>query len=219
MPDHRLPKQVLHGELSRGTRKRGRPHKRWKDCAKEDLKLFNMGNDWCKSTQDRKKWRQLLYRGEKVATTTLAERARVRRERRHQRQMQGPHLQSWRGYQGIKVLSSEHRRTSFTVSWSVDTPDLGTISETVVSSANFHIEERVLLVVRSLIIIKKSHGPIRVPCGIPAGTGIKFEKQSELSLTRCNLFRKKSATQLTILLPDYRVWQSICWLLKHKHVL
>ena len=46
------------------------------------------------------------------------------------------------------------------------------------------IEERVLLIVRSLITTKKSHGPIRVPCGIPAGTGLKSEKQSELSLTR-----------------------------------
>ena len=41
--------------------------------------------------------------------------------------------------------------------------DLGTISETVVSSANFHIEERVLFVVRSLIMTKKSHEPIWIP--------------------------------------------------------
>ena len=54
----------------------------------------------------------------------------------------------------------------------------------MVSSANFHMEERVLLIVRSLIITKKSHGPIRIRCGIPAGTGLESEKQSELSLTR-----------------------------------
>ena len=44
---------------------------------------------------------------------------------------------------------------------------------------------------------KKSHGPIQVPCGIPAGTGVNSEKQSEQSLTRWDLSRKKFATQLT----------------------
>ena len=71
----------------------------------------------------------------------------------------------------LNLLPLDHRRTSCTVSWSTEAPNLGTVSETVVSSANFHIGERALLDVRSLIIAKKSHGPIRVPCGIPAGTG------------------------------------------------
>ena len=98
----------------------------------------------------------------------------------------------------LNLLSFDQQRTSCTVSWSIDAPDLGTISETVVSSAHFHIiEERVLLIVRSLIITKKSHGPIRVPCGIPAGTSVKSEKQSELSLTRWYLCFKKFATPLT----------------------
>ena len=76
----------------------------------------------------------------------------------------------------LNLLSLDHRRTSFTVFWSIDAPNLGTISETMVSSANDHMEEKVLLVVRSLIITKKSHGPIRVPCGIPAGTGLKIRE-------------------------------------------
>ena len=82
----------------------------------------------------------------------------------------------------LNLLSLDHQRTSCTVSWSTEAPNLETISETVVSSANFHIEERALLDVRSLIITKKSHGPIRVPCGIPAGTGLKSEKQSDFEL-------------------------------------
>ena len=61
----------------------------------------------------------------------------------------------------LNLLSLDQRRTSCIVSWSIDAPNLGTISETVVSSANFHMEERVLLNVRSLIITKKSRGPIR----------------------------------------------------------
>ena len=45
---------------------------------------------------------------------------------------------------------------------------------------------------------KKSHGPMRVPCGIPAGIGVNSEKQSELSLTRWDLSRRKSANHLRI---------------------
>ena len=97
----------------------------------------------------------------------------------------------------LNLLSLDQRKTSCRFYWSIDAPNLGTVSETVVSSANFHMEERLLLTVRSLIITKKSHGPIRVPCGIPAGTGLESEKQSELSLTRWYLSRKKSATRLT----------------------
>ena len=84
----------------------------------------------------------------------------------------------------LNPWSLEHRRTSFTVSWSTEAPNLRTISEPVVSSANIHIEERALLDVRSLIITKKSHGPTLVPCGIPAGTGLKSEKQSDFSFIR-----------------------------------
>ena len=62
------------------------------------------------------------------------------------------------------------RRASCVVSWSIDAPNLGTFSETALSSANFNMEERVLRIVRSLVITKESHGPIRVPCGIPAET-------------------------------------------------
>ena len=88
MPEERLPRQVLFSELSTGKRKRGRQHKRWKDCIKEDLKLFNMGVDWYKSSQDRNVWRALVFNGKKAAATTLAEAARARRERRHARRIQ-----------------------------------------------------------------------------------------------------------------------------------
>ena len=84
----------------------------------------------------------------------------------------------------LNLLSLDQRRTSCIVSWSIDAPNLGTISEPVVSSANFYIEERVLLIVRLLIITKRAMGQSGVPFGIPAETGLKSEKQSELSLTR-----------------------------------
>ena len=55
----------------------------------------------------------------------------------------------------LNLLSLDQRRTSCIVSWRIDAPNLGTISETVVSLANFHMEERVLLIVMSLIITKE----------------------------------------------------------------
>ena len=45
-----------------------------------------------------------------------------------------------------------------------------TASETVVSSANFHMENDSPGNFRSLIITKNSQGPKRVPCGTKAGT-------------------------------------------------
>ena len=48
-------------------------------------------------------------------------------------------------------------------------PNFGTISETVVSSANFHMADREFVGVRSFIMTRKSHGPMWVPCGIPVG--------------------------------------------------
>ena len=52
MKDDRIPKQLLFGELARGTRDNGRPPKRWKDCAKDDLKSFNIDyNSWFSETQ------------------------------------------------------------------------------------------------------------------------------------------------------------------------
>lgn len=63
---------------------------------------------------------------------------------------------------------------------------------------SFLMAERELsVVVRSFIMTKKSHGPIQVPCGNPAGTGVNSEKQSERSLTGWGLSRRKSDTQLT----------------------
>ena len=41
-----FPSRYCFGELCFGKRKRGTPYKRWKDCIKEDLKLFCLGVHW-----------------------------------------------------------------------------------------------------------------------------------------------------------------------------
>ena len=49
-----MPRQILHGELMRGTRKKGRPKKWYKDCIKETLKQCSLPpRDLETSAQDR----------------------------------------------------------------------------------------------------------------------------------------------------------------------
>ena len=57
-----------------------------------------------------------------------------------------------------------------TACWSALCLDGGTISETVVSSANFHIANDPSGNLRSFISTKNNQGPRRIPWGTPAGT-------------------------------------------------
>ena len=58
MPDERLPKKVLYGELQEGKRSQGGQKKRYKDTLKASLKDFNIPTEsWEQAAQDRTKWR------------------------------------------------------------------------------------------------------------------------------------------------------------------
>ena len=60
MPDERLPKKVLYGELQEGKRSQGGQKKRYKDT----LKDFNIPiESWEQAAQDRTKWRCLFNKG------------------------------------------------------------------------------------------------------------------------------------------------------------
>lgn len=85
MPDYRIPKQLLFGELAQGKRSRGRPKKRWKDCIKEDLSIFGLDDEWHEATANRTKWRTLISDGKVLSEMRLQRRAEDRRERRHRR--------------------------------------------------------------------------------------------------------------------------------------
>ncbi|KAK1880299.1 PHD finger protein 14, partial [Dissostichus eleginoides] len=64
MPDGRLPKDILHSELSAGSRDRGRPLLRFKDVVKLDMKALDIATDnWERLAEDRTKWRQQLREG------------------------------------------------------------------------------------------------------------------------------------------------------------
>ena len=63
MPDVRLPKKILYGELQAGKRSHG-GQKRYKDTLKASLKDFNIPTEsWEQIAQDRTKWRGLIKRG------------------------------------------------------------------------------------------------------------------------------------------------------------
>ena len=64
MPDERLPKNVLYGELQEGKRSQGGQKKRYKDTLKASLKDFNIPTEvWEQAAQDRTKWRCLINKG------------------------------------------------------------------------------------------------------------------------------------------------------------
>ena len=64
MPDERLQKKVLYGELQEGTRSQGGQKKRYKDTLKASLKDFNIPTEsWEQAAQDRTKWRCLINKG------------------------------------------------------------------------------------------------------------------------------------------------------------
>ena len=64
MPDERLPKKVLYGELQEGKRSQGGQKIRYKDTLKASLKNLNiLTESWEQDAQDRTKWRCLINKG------------------------------------------------------------------------------------------------------------------------------------------------------------
>ena len=64
MPDERLPKKILYGELQIGKRSHGGQKTRYKDTLKASLKDFNIPTEsWEQIAQDRTKWQGLIRRG------------------------------------------------------------------------------------------------------------------------------------------------------------
>ena len=64
MPEERLPKKILYGELEMGKRSHGGQKKRYKDTLKASLKNFNIPTEsWEQIAQDQAKWRGLIRRG------------------------------------------------------------------------------------------------------------------------------------------------------------
>ena len=83
MPDHRLPKKLLFGELQHGKRSLGGQKKRFKDNLKVSLKAFGIShNFWEQAAMDRQKWRAAVRSG---AQSHEADRTAAAEQRREDR--------------------------------------------------------------------------------------------------------------------------------------
>ena len=86
LPEYRIPRVLLLGELSEGARRRGRPLLRWKDCVKRDLKdlCFDL-NHWQRETDDGNTWQakvlKLCSEWEKTRVEKVKEKRAARKSR------------------------------------------------------------------------------------------------------------------------------------------
>lgn len=86
MPENRIPKQLLYGELSSGGRSVGGQKKRFKDSLKVSLKCFNIDtNTWESQAQNRPSWRAQISRGANYAETMRTNVAKEKRQLRKTR--------------------------------------------------------------------------------------------------------------------------------------
>ena len=85
MPDDRIPKRVLYGQLASGNRTTGRPKLRFRDVVKRDMKAVDIGlTTWESLAADRSSWRRSLIEHLKVGEEKLSRAAMVKRARRKQ---------------------------------------------------------------------------------------------------------------------------------------
>ena len=83
MPDHRLSKKLLYGELQHGKRSQGGHKKRFKDTLKASLKAFNISHDtWELTAMDRRGWRSVVHKGAKSCEANRIAAAEQRRQAR-----------------------------------------------------------------------------------------------------------------------------------------
>ena len=86
MPDSRIPKQLLYGELSQGKRTAGGQKKRFKDSLKTALKDFDINpQSWESLAAERSAWRCAISLGARKAEEQRMTHARQKRERRKER--------------------------------------------------------------------------------------------------------------------------------------
>ena len=85
MEDGRIPKDILYGELALGRRTTGRPHLRYKDVCKRDMKAVDIDTmSWEGLAADRTEWRsalkQHLETGEEKLMAAAADKRALRKE-------------------------------------------------------------------------------------------------------------------------------------------
>ena len=86
MPDDRLPKQLLYGELCYGKRSVGGQNKRFKNTLKKTLTSFNIDvTNWQAYAQYRPLWRCMIHAGARTAEKDRIAEAQKKRAARKAR--------------------------------------------------------------------------------------------------------------------------------------
>ena len=87
MPENRLPRHVMYGELTLGRRGVGALRKRYKDRLKNCLRTCDIPPEQLKArAEDRYEWRRTCSRAATVFNDKYDELANVRQDRRHRPQ-------------------------------------------------------------------------------------------------------------------------------------
>ena len=83
MDKGRIPKDLLYGQLEQGSRPTGRPHLRYRDACKRDLRSAQINiESWEDTASNRSSWRHVVKAGVRRAE---AERTRLREQKRQKR--------------------------------------------------------------------------------------------------------------------------------------
>ena len=86
MPDERIPKRLMYGELSSGKRSYGGQRKIFTDTLKISLRSFNIDiESWELAAQDRSTWRGHISQGATKAEENRKVAAEEKRRRRKER--------------------------------------------------------------------------------------------------------------------------------------
>ena len=85
MPDGRIPKDVIYGELAAGVRSAGRPFLRFEVVCKRDMKFAELDiNSWESVAADRTLWRGAMESAVAVAERKRSAATAAKRTRRHE---------------------------------------------------------------------------------------------------------------------------------------
>ena len=87
MPDTRLPRQILYGELEEGTRPRGGPKRRYKDQLRRTFAKFSIEEkSWTVTARNRNAWRKQCHDGRETFEINRREELEAKRRKRKERQ-------------------------------------------------------------------------------------------------------------------------------------
>ena len=86
MPDGRIPKDILYGELEEGKRQCGRPKLRFRDVCKRDLRSLGIDEvSWEETASDRSAWKNSVKTGIESSEAKRAVKWEEKRERKKKR--------------------------------------------------------------------------------------------------------------------------------------